>query len=368
MELVKLGSPLEKAYRRSLYCTTDVIQLHGKLEAKYCRGRWCTCCNRIRMAKAIRTYGPILDTWDDVQFVTLTLPSVPGYALRGTLDWMTKEAWKKAKNNVKRVLKRKGIPFRGCRVVEATYNVSGDRYHPHFHVILEGRLAAEKLVDAWLKQVPRARKAAQHIRPCDENALVEVFKYAVKLISRDKRIDAKNLDVIFQAFYKRPLLCSFGFVLPGGDDDENFELDQSTVAWKRVEEKILWRWQQDQADWIDLDSGERLTGYEPSERDRAFVEATTTDKTLSDVVEPLDGPESDVEPFPDLLTNANISEPVEMLSNVDVPGGDGVPFNNLTKPNISLPVFSGPLVRIFPVLPPILTLHPPGVPPPPGGD
>jgi len=47
------------------------------------------------------------------------------------------------------------------------------------------------------------------------------------------------------------------------------------LLWKKKEsnkDKIVkWEWSQEKHDWINED-GERLTGYEPSEEDKKFVE------------------------------------------------------------------------------------------------
>jgi hypothetical protein len=47
-------------------------------------------------------------------------------------------------------------------------------------------------------------------------------------------------------------------------------------ALKRVDESIVWQWEQELADWVDQTTGEVLTEYDPSDRYRSFVETIGT--------------------------------------------------------------------------------------------
>ena len=50
-------SPLNKAYRRTLFdCGALLVQEGQKLTSRYCNGRWCNTCNRIRTAKLTEGY------------------------------------------------------------------------------------------------------------------------------------------------------------------------------------------------------------------------------------------------------------------------------------------------------------------------
>jgi hypothetical protein len=54
-------------------------------------------------------------------------------------------------------------------------------------------------------------------------------------------------------------------------DDEKLELHSGQVAFKRVSEFVGWEWVQAIRDWVDLDTGEVLSEYIPSERAETFI-------------------------------------------------------------------------------------------------
>ena len=291
LQLVELDSPLNKSYWNSYHCSSILEQFQGQITATYCKNRWCIVCNRIRIAKAIRDYLPVIDSWEDPHFVTLTVPNVKGYDLASALAGMVK-TWEATKKSVKR-----RTDFKGIRKIEVTYNAGRKTFHPHFHVVVEGKAAGESLINSWLKRNPKASRQAQDARPCKGSALLELFKYFTKLVSDDQRVSAENLDTIFRAMKRRRVFQSFGFKMPKPETtvEEEFELNQSTPAFKQVENHVIWQWEQDLADWIDRETGECLTEYEPSEQDRAYVEATDTKIDRSDRERLLIEPDSEID-------------------------------------------------------------------------
>lgn len=147
---------------------------------KYCGNRWCLTCNRIRTARAINRYKPVLETWPDPYFVTLTVKNVPGSQLSATLDRMHHEV-----REIARAIRRTDrLDFQALRKIEVTYNASTEEYHPHFHIVTEGRTQADALVKRWLRCWLTANERAQSIRQCDPSGLAELFKYFTKLIAK----------------------------------------------------------------------------------------------------------------------------------------------------------------------------------------
>ena len=299
LKLAELDSPLHSSYWNSYHCSTVLEQSNGEITATYCKNRWCIVCNRIRIAKAIRDYLPVIDSWEDPYFVTLTAPAVKGHQLDARLEEMTKEIWRPLQRSIQRSLKRRGKGFKGIRKVEVTYNAGSKSFHPHFHVIVEGEGTARALSDSWMKRNPKASRRAQDVRPCNASALLELFKYFTKLVSDDQRVSALNLDTIFRAMKGRRVFQSFGFRMPKVEAtvEEEFELNQSTPAFSQIKRHVIWEWDQDLADWIDHETGECLTEYEPSEQDRAYVEAIDSETDRSDGIEPVIEPGGQVEGF-----------------------------------------------------------------------
>lgn len=272
-QLEALESPLCDQYRRSLSCCKVIEQHRGELTTHYCRARWCLVCNRIRMAQLVETYQPVFSTWESRFLVTLTVPNCSDRQLSPVLDEMLK-AFTNAKRAIKRTLK---LPFKAVRVTEVTYNNGRGDFHPHFHVIVEDQQAAEALREEWLKRWPRAARSAQDVRRWgeDERDLLEICKYTTKLVmmKNGQQPSEEALDVIFRALERRRLFQPVGFTLPKDPEDID-ELQAVAVAYIRPEQNILWTWVQALHDWVNLDTGEYLTGYEPSGVDQRAARAS----------------------------------------------------------------------------------------------
>jgi hypothetical protein len=277
--LAELRSPLEKSYRNAVYCAANLEQdENGKIRGLYCQTRWCLVCNRVRLARAInRYYGPISE-WKDRQFVTLTEPNVQASQLADAITVMQRDFV-----NIARAIKRTdGISFRALRKLECTYNPQRNDFHHHGHFVTEGKDAAHALVRRWLESHPEASPAAQDIRPCDDDGLKELFKYFTKIVV--KRPDGSGsrmlapveaLDKVFLAMRGRRVYQPIGFKIaadPATDENAEIGPDGDTVAVKRFGERVEWEWIQQLHDWIDLSSGEVLTGYEPTEQFRSLAE------------------------------------------------------------------------------------------------
>jgi hypothetical protein len=281
------SSPLQKSYRNTIYCNATLSQEGGKIVGTYCGNRWCWNCVRIRTALSINKYLPILKTWTDVHSVTLTVRNVPGDELRATIEQML-AGFTAAKRAIKRT---DHCPFKALRKLECTYNIATDEYHPHFHVHVEGKRAAKLLVKRWLDEFPdTANKKAQHIArvdASDEKNLVELFKYFTKLLTKVRSnswgketlrsipIPPAALDVIFRSIKGHRIYQPVGFVAPktAADDEGELPLDAGTAALSRPSESVSWEWNQKAADWVDAETGDCLTQYEPVEKFRKLVEA-----------------------------------------------------------------------------------------------
>ena len=276
--LAELRSPLEKSYRSTIYCSSCIRQADGVLSSHYCGQRWCLTCNRIRTGRAISIYLPVLRSWGSPHLVTLTVRNCKGEALSAVLDRM-REVFQSCRRAIVRTHQ---LPFVGLRKLECTYNHVRDDYHPHFHVIVDGAEQAELLRLLWLRRWKgEAGKEGQDVRPCDEGGLREIFKYFTKLATkidgvRRMAIPPAALDIIFQAMRRRRVWQSIGFVLPK-EAEESIEADElevtGTVAFRRPAERIYWEWNQGIADWMDRETGEVLSEYQPGEKFRQFVES-----------------------------------------------------------------------------------------------
>ena len=130
--LIGLESGLQKSYLQTLACASILTQDGDKITGHYCNQRWCTVCNRIRIAKMIEGYGAELHQLNEPYFVTLTVPNCTKDALKATIEQMNASFQK-----IVDVLKKRKIKLRALRKLEVTYNADTNTYHPHFHIILE---------------------------------------------------------------------------------------------------------------------------------------------------------------------------------------------------------------------------------------
>ena len=265
------GASLEQSYRNTLYCVEVLRQESGKLSGHYCGNRWCLVCASIRTGRAWNNYMPILKTWREKQFVTLTIQNVNGEQLRGTigeiiwvLTWIKKE-----------IARRYGVELVGIRKLECTYNAERGDFHPHVHMVVEDKPMACLVTMLWLDAwAGLAASNAQKIVAANNNSVGELFKYFTKLVTKRKMMAPPALDTIFRAMRRRQVFRSFGFTLPKADDEsDELTFEQGTHAPTRRDESIVWDWVEGATDWVDLQTGECLSEYEPTAGFRAFVES-----------------------------------------------------------------------------------------------
>jgi hypothetical protein len=263
-KMCALNSPLNFAYKLTCRCSDTIKQVDGKMTSEYCGYRWCLLCNRIRTAQYIGKYEPILKEWKDTQFVTLTIVSIGADDLLSALNEMNK--------NFRRILdlmRKREISIRGIRKLEITYNEKDNTYHPHFHVLVEGRVQAEMLHSEWLRLYPTSKNWAQDIqrvRTDKVDVYKEIFKYVTKLFDKDaktgkyKEINPVALDVIFRALKKKRIMQPFGFVAPEIAEEGKIELTESTDAPTDEIKTYVWVGN----DWWDMKTWEALTNFCPS--------------------------------------------------------------------------------------------------------
>jgi hypothetical protein len=271
-------SPLKKGYWNSYHCA-EVLEKNGEtITTHYCKNRWCLVCNRIRTARLIKQYKPLLDLWASEQyFITLTIPNVPA----DQLDASIREMQKVFSGIFGKMRKRihsdspDAVRLEGLRKLECTYNPVRNDYHPHYHCIVHGSVAAKFILTEWLRRFPLANASAQDIRKGDTNSAMELFKYFTKLISgksktkKNRSIHPASLDIIFRAIKGKQIFRAFGVTIPKIDEDLPDEEVDSLL--QSVDSSMLYLWEQEFGDWISHETGEVLTGYVPSDGMRKLI-------------------------------------------------------------------------------------------------
>lgn len=269
MNLIDVKSAFSPKYWTSWHCARKIKHETNKLTTKYCNQRWCMVCNRIRTAKAINAYSSTILKFENPSFVTLTIPNCKKEDLKDCIEEMQNTFRKINQSKIGRRLK-----IRGIRKLECTYNTHRQDFHPHFHLIVDDfiifehgcLMASEFLVKGWLKRYPNANLKAQDIRTADEKSILELFKYFTKIQSKKDQVDWNALDHIFQSMQKKRVFQPFGGIKAISEEIEDQESQETEIM---TEVMRYWEWYKN--DWVDMETGEMLTGYRPSEEFSDYV-------------------------------------------------------------------------------------------------
>ncbi len=257
-DLIALKSSLEKSYKNTWFCVKELIYDHekSKITGKYCNNRWCLVCNRIRTGKLINGYFGEISGFKEKHMVTLTIPNISESDLKPAIKDMNKTFRK-----ILDIARKRALKINGIRKTECTYNFKTDTFHPHYHLIVDGKLQSEFIVKEWLKKYPGAKRKAQDIRVANDNSIKELFKYFTKIVTRTKEqnkneypVFIKPLDAINRAFYGLRVFQPFGEVKKQSEDIEDIQSENLEFVF----DGNIWEWIQTESDWVS-EFGELLT-------------------------------------------------------------------------------------------------------------
>lgn len=263
---------LIKTFWNTYHCLNDVIVADGRIYGKYCKNRLCTLCCAIRKADIINRYLPILEKWKEPYFVTLTVKSVPANRLSALMDNMLIGLNRIIEKHKKREKRGTGKRLIGIRSLECNFNPTKRTYNPHFHFIVPDFETAETLRKEWLQ---RAKKdwtfpKAQHIVKVTnkEKCLVEIVKYGSKIFTEpDRKKNAAKgtthkiyllaLYTIVSAMQGKRLFDRFGF----GNTKAGIA---KSCEKRQVSDYLEYSFDVKAADWLDTETSEPLTEFEPN--------------------------------------------------------------------------------------------------------
>lgn len=265
-------SELTKSYWNTYHCLNQLSVVDGRVHGKYCKNRFCTVCCANRKADIINSYLPVMQTWGNPYFVTLTVKAVPFFRLNPVMKSMLKEFSAIVETYRKRFQRGKDIKLVGIRSLECNYNPKRKSYNPHFHCIVANKEMADILISEWLKRSNKnwTGKKGQDARRVfnDVSALIEVVKYGSKIFTepdvekKSKNKDGRTMYVaalnnIFTAMKGLRIFERFGFNLPKVDSS-------TTVADKIAEEYTEWIFHPASYDWLHIETGNPLTNFLPT--------------------------------------------------------------------------------------------------------
>ena len=225
-------------------------------------------------------YLPVLESWEDPHFVTLTIKAIPAIKLPRYCKGLLKVFSQIIEKRRKRSKRGKGPALEGIRSLECNFNPATRTYNPHFHILVRNRAMAETLISEWLARFPKknANRLAQHCRKVEdkERDLIELVKYGSKIFTgRDliKKVTKKAspfvyvsaLDNILTAMAGRRIFDRFGFNIP----HESSHKTQSKI----FTEYELWTFLPGCSDWTNSETGETLTGFQVSQELRSILES-----------------------------------------------------------------------------------------------
>lgn len=274
VDLAKLKNKphLLKQAWNTYHCLNNVTFADGKIFGRYCKNRFCPVCSNIRKAEEIKKYKPIIETWPDPHFVTLTVKACSRLKLKVTVKAIQK-AFRNIHDQQKKNESRKGgFHLMGIRSMECNYNPVKNTYNPHFHLIVPDKRTAEFLIESWLKRVGKDHAGAkgQHERVIKNTTrdLIETIKYGFKIFTdpeMQKKPKVRNRAVIYakamlnilDAFHQHRIFDRLGFNLPKNDHQP--QAPQTLSAYQKFE------YNSKKHDWVNTETDEVLTEYLPDE-------------------------------------------------------------------------------------------------------
>jgi hypothetical protein len=268
-----------KAYWNTYHCQNNVYTCNGRMYATQCKNRFCTYCCGIRKAELINKYLPVLQTWDEPYFVTLTVKAVKAGQLLKMIKGLNRAFGLINAKYRKKSQRGTGIKLTGLKTIECNFNPKYRTYNPHLHVIVPNKQMAEILVNEWLSIWTKkfTHRDAQHYRKVDdkEKDLIEVIKYETKIFtepdgkrSRGKKgstkIYIRALDNIHAAMKGIRLIDRFGFNAPKAEKVK----PQSRLT----EDYMQWCYDLKYRDWLNEEHESTLTAFTPDPQLETILE------------------------------------------------------------------------------------------------
>jgi len=246
------NEPAQKRYWKTYHCQDVIIQQSDKFKGSLCRKRWCTECCRIKTAEMTNGYKQPMLALGQLYFVTLTTPNVSGSNLKKEIQKMI-DVFYLIKDNIRKTYK---IKLNGMRKIEVTYNEKTNEYHPHFHLIQDNLEASNLVLNLWIKHFKKASIKGQDIRQIDttnENAFIELFKYATKETNpKGKQYSGEVLHTIYSSIGSKRIYQTYGNIrkIPKPKTPTENEMEIDYVP----EQNNIWYYEKSAIDWVTFDN------------------------------------------------------------------------------------------------------------------
>jgi len=263
-----------KSLWNTYHCLNNIKTSGNLLFARYCKNRFCLNCAAIRKAELINKYLPIVNTWPDPYFVTLTIKAIPAYSLKEYIKNGMVRGFKLLLDKLRKRHERgQGKKIMGIRALECNFNPIKQTYNPHYHIIVPDKETADLLVKEWMLLWTDKHTIiySQNTRPVKdtEKDLIEVIKYGTKIFTdpsmkkgRKKKtthfVYISAMDNILNAMAGIHQFEQFGFKVP---KTTGYKTAPETSG--KIEE---WTYDIGQSDWANNeDDNQFLLDFELDE-------------------------------------------------------------------------------------------------------
>jgi hypothetical protein len=170
---------------KRMNCKSIYIHDETGIHGSRCEKRTCITCSNIKTMKRINKFRPIIEKWESIWFITLTLKNVKSKHLRNTLIQMNESFRKITKNDT---IRRKNKYLIYIRSTEITVNEETNEYHAHIHMITPNEKYGNYILQQWLNINSTANIKGQDLRKADINTVTEIFKYIAKSYKQDPKL------------------------------------------------------------------------------------------------------------------------------------------------------------------------------------
>lgn len=196
------------AHRTCMQRSVILVSRDGATKAKRvpigCGHRLCPLCSRRRAARIAGRLAEQLPS-HPTRLITLTLRSSDAY-----LGLQIDELWR-AFDALRRTKQWKSRVFGYVGVVEVTWSPERRQWHPHIHVVCEGKYFDQReLSELWMAASRGSSIVHVSLIRRKEAAAQYVAKYVSKPWSNQASLDDRVLDELVESMAKRKLIMAGG--------------------------------------------------------------------------------------------------------------------------------------------------------------
>lgn len=217
--LLRLGDEktAQKVDSCGKYAVLECPDCRTREKVKFsCGVKLCPTCASLLRWRRVRELAPLVQSWERPRLMTLTFRN---------RAHLTKEWIKKQRQQLRDFL---SIPYVAERVTgglwawEVTYNQRRKQWHPHYHIIFDGKWVDDDLIalywhmvtgDSYIVDVREIKKkGTTSDRPATETEKMEALEETIKYICKvmDFSDDVKLIEEFLTATHRMRRIGQFG--------------------------------------------------------------------------------------------------------------------------------------------------------------